>query len=113
MSKSQIMYIEYKGDGIVGPGRIGRVTFSKTGKTIYYLGKQFQSLKGAGYKANFFDVDTGEHYWISGCRRDGNDALYASVVEVDDDIREEYWVAIRCLPERIGDTEFNSEGKHR
>ena len=46
MSNSQIMYIEFKGDGVVGPGRIGRVTFSKTGKTIYYCGKQFQSLKG-------------------------------------------------------------------
>jgi len=31
------MYIENKGDEqIIGFGRIGRVSFSKTGKTIYY-----------------------------------------------------------------------------
>ena len=35
---SRIMYIESKGDGITGPARIGRVTFSKSGKTLYYRG---------------------------------------------------------------------------
>ena len=111
MSKSQIMYIEYKGEGLVGPARIGRVTFSKTGKTIHYRGKQFQSLKG-GYKANFFDVDSGEEYWISGCRRDGNDALYPGVVEIDADVQEEYWTEIRGSLERVGDTQFRSKGKY-
>ena len=64
MAKTEILYIEFKGDGFIGPGRIGRVSFSKTGKTVYYGGKQFQSLKGEGFKANFFDVETGEQYWI-------------------------------------------------
>ena len=32
---SQIMYIEYKGDGLAGPARIGCVTFSQSRKTIY------------------------------------------------------------------------------
>lgn len=32
----RIMYIEYKDAGLTGPGRIGRVTFSKTGRTIYW-----------------------------------------------------------------------------
>ena len=112
MSKSQIMYIEYKGGGLTGPGRIGRVTFSKTGKTIYYREKQFHSLKGMGFKANFFDVDTGEEYWISGCRKDGNDVLYPRVVEIDADVQEEYWTEIRGSPDRVGETEFRSRGKH-
>ncbi len=43
--RSRIMYIEYKGDGLTGPARIGRVTFSKTGGTVYYRDKAFQSLK--------------------------------------------------------------------
>jgi len=111
MNKSQIMYIEYKDDDLVGPGRIGRVTFSKTGKTISYGGKQFQSLKG-GYKANFFDVDTGERYWISGCKKAGNDTLYSGVVEIDADVQEEYWTEIRGLPERVGETQLRSEGKY-
>jgi predicted nucleotidyltransferase component of viral defense system len=56
--RSRIMYIEYKGDGLVGPARIGRVTYSKTGSTLHYGGKAFQSLKGSGFKANYFDVAT-------------------------------------------------------
>jgi hypothetical protein len=98
---TRIMYIEYKGNGLTGPARIGRVTFSKTGKTLYYGGKQFQ--KASGYKWNCIDLATGEHYWISGCRRDGVDRLYgeSTPVEIDDDIREEYWTKIRREPERV------------
>jgi hypothetical protein len=70
------MYIEHKGDGLTGPARVGRVTFSQTGKTLYYAGKQFQRLTPCGYKRNYRDVATGECYWISGCKRDGNDGLY-------------------------------------
>ena len=32
----RIMYIELKNDGLRGEGRIGKVSFSKTGKTLYY-----------------------------------------------------------------------------
>jgi hypothetical protein len=72
--KSRIMYIEYKGDGLAGSARIGRVEFSKTGTSIYYAGRTLQKLKG-GYKANHFDVDTGERYWVSGCKKEGGDTL--------------------------------------
>jgi hypothetical protein len=98
--KSQIMYIEYKGDGISGPARIGRVTFSKSGKSVYYRERRFQTLKGNGFKSNFFDVVTGDHYWISGCKKNGNDRLYAGSVEIDDDVAEEYWTQIRNQPQR-------------
>jgi len=100
--KSRIMYIEDKSGGLIGPARIGRVTFSKTGRTIYYRGRSFQSLKGLGFKANFYDVETGDHFWISGPKRDGGDALYggSTPIEIDDDVREEYWRDIRRQPER-------------
>jgi hypothetical protein len=55
------MWIERK-DGLSGPDRIGRVTFSKSGKSIKYGDKTFQTLSGAGFKANYFDVDTSELY---------------------------------------------------
>src|SRR5664279_4611322 len=70
----RIMYIECKAGGLTGDARIGRVTFSKTGRTLYYQGHKFQSLKGAGFKSNYYDVDTGEDYWISGPKRNGGDA---------------------------------------
>ena len=106
------MYIEYKGDQITGPARIGRVTLSKTGKTYYYGGKTLRSLKGGGYKANYYNVKTGAWYWISGCKKDGDDTLYPDVVEIDEDVREEYWLAIRNRPECVEQTSFRSEGKY-
>ena len=95
------MYIECKADGLSGPARIGRVSFSKTGRTLYYGGKSFQSLKGYGFKANYFEVESGDEYWISGCKRDGSDRLYGErvPVEIDDDVRNEYWTEIRGQPE--------------
>jgi hypothetical protein len=110
--RSRVMYMECKGDGLTGPARIGRVTFSKSGRTVYYLGKSLQPLSGRGYKANYFDTETGAWYWVSGCRQDGTDSLYAQVVEVDEEVREEYWAEIRGLPESVGQAAFNSPGKH-
>ncbi len=37
--KSRIMYIERKAGGLTGPARVGRVTFSQTGNTLYYAGR--------------------------------------------------------------------------
>jgi hypothetical protein len=98
--KTRIMYIENKSGTLNGPARIGRVTFSRTGKSLTYRGRTFQSLKGQGSKANYFDVDTGEEFWISGPRKDGQDRLYTEStrpVEIDDDVAEEYWRVIRGL----------------
>jgi hypothetical protein len=110
------MYIENKGGeivkrysytdqliegGLTGPAQIGRVTFSKTRATLYYQGRSLQSLKGGGFKSNYFDIETGEHFWISGPKKNGEDALYATNVptETDEDVREEYWTEIRKLPD--------------
>jgi hypothetical protein len=107
--KTRIMYIENKADDLSGPARIGRVTFSKTGRTLYYRGRTFQSLKGSGFKANYIDVATGEHYWISGPRKDGADRLYGEAlpVEIDDDVRAEYWSHIRGQPTRASQAVAN------
>ena len=107
------MYIENKAGGLTGPARIGRVTFSKTGRTLTYGGRSFRSLKGAGFKANFFDVETGEEFWISGPRRDGRDRLYGEpvAVEIDEDVREEYWIEIRGRPSRADDPVANRSGR--
>ena len=100
--KTRIMYIERKAGNLTGPARIGRVTFSKTGATIYYRGEEFRSLNGYGFKANYYEVETGDEYWISGPRRDGCDALYATnvVTEIDADVSDEYWTRIRKRPNK-------------
>src|SRR4051812_43376041 len=99
--KPRIMYIECKPDDsdLSGRARIGRVSFSKTGKMLYYAGRKFQTLRRPGFKANYFDVDSGEHYWISGCKKRGGDRLYPGLIEIDDDVRDEYWSQIRKQPE--------------
>lgn len=98
--KTRIMYIESKGDGLNGPARIGRVKFSKTGATLFYAGRSFQSPKGVGFKSNYFDVETGDRFWISGPKKSGQDALYATNVRpaIDADAHDEYWTEIRRLP---------------
>ncbi|MGB8814163.1 MAG: 1-deoxy-D-xylulose-5-phosphate synthase, partial [Paracoccaceae bacterium] len=79
-------------EGHQGPAHIGRVFFSKSGLTLYYKGRSYQSLKGRGFKANYFEVETGDYYWISGPRKDRSDRLYggSTGVIVDDDAREDY-----------------------
>ena len=94
--KTRIMYIEFKGNnGIVGDARIGRVSILNKGKTLIYGKQRFQSLRGRGFKSNYYDVETQDYYWISGCRKDGRDALYNNRVEIDEDVMEEYWTEIR------------------
>jgi hypothetical protein len=100
-SKSRIMYIERKGGQLTGEARIGRVTYSKSGRSLYYGGRSFRSLDGQGFKANYYCVETDDEYWISGCKRDGSDRLYGERVpiHIDVDAMEEYWTDIRRKPE--------------
>jgi hypothetical protein len=103
LQKSRIMYIERKAGKLTGEARMGRVTYSKTGRTLYYGGFSFRHLVRGGYKCNYYCVETAEEYWISGCKQDGSDRLYGERVPItiDEDAREEYWTRIRNLPQHI------------
>jgi hypothetical protein len=108
MARTRIMYIENKsgGDagmaGLVGPARIGRVTYSQTGRTLYYAERKLRKV-GNGYKYNHVDEETGECFWISGPKRNGEDGLYGyRPVPIDEDVREEYWVEVRKMPAAWG-----------
>lgn len=92
LSRSKIMYLEDKSEGLEGEARIGRVYFSKSGRTLYYQGLRFQSLRGEGFKANYYETESGDHYWISGPRKDQNDRLYGGNqgVVIDADAKEDY-----------------------
>ena len=103
----RIMYIECKAGELTGNATIGRVTFSKTGKTLYYNGMKFQSLKGAGFKSNYCEVSSGDDYWISGPKKDGSDRLYGERIPImiDEDSRLEYWADIRNRPDLINQSQ--------
>ena len=112
MKKTRIMYIEHKSGGIIGRARIGRVTYSKSGKSLYYRGRLFHSLKGAGFKSNFYEAETGQEFWISGCKKNGQDQLYGGTTEIDDDVREEYWRTIRKQPGMASEKSMRDAGKY-
>jgi len=111
--KSRLMYIELKKDGVRGPARIGRVAFSKTGKTLSYAGRTLAPLKGHGLKANDFDTRTLDEFWISGPRVDGRDALYATTVAIDEDVRKEYWRDVRGMAAGALSRSYKSPGKSK
>lgn len=106
--KARIMYMELKthdgGHDDRGAARIGRMEFSRSGSSLHYRNKTFRRTNGPVGCGNYFDVDTNEVYWISGAKKDGTDRYYwgkAAPVEIDEDVREEYWTKIRGQPERV------------
>jgi len=110
---TKIMYLEIKSDGLRGEGRIGRVQLSKTGKTLYYGERTLVPAKGSPLKANYYDQDTHEDFWVSGAKKDGLDSLFSSTVYIDEDVREEYWVSVRGVPEKVAETSYKSPGKSK
>ena len=96
----RIMYIECKGDGLDGSGRIGWIELSRTARSYVYQGRRFNKTK-SGYKYNCIEEETGIAYWISGPKKRGGDRLYGGIVEIDEDARVEYWTKIRGLPESV------------
>jgi hypothetical protein len=89
--KRRLMYVENKDGTIDGANaRIGWVTFSKTGKTVRYRGRQL--AKANVVRGNFIDVETREEYWVSGVKTRGSNVHWAETasVVVDDDAAEAY-----------------------
>ena len=96
-----IKYIELKtGFADNGPAWIGNVKESKSGKTIYFNNHAFQKCQGI--QGNYYDVETGEEYWISGVKQNGRDRHPAGngKVIIDRKCINEYLsiVSLRSLP---------------
>ena len=71
-----IRYIELKtGYNDNGPAWIGKVKESKSGKTIYFNDHAFQKYHGAF--SNYIDIETGDEYWISRVKKNGEDRYWA------------------------------------
>ena len=81
MPQPRDMYIEQKIDGHRwlqdrGPAEIGAVTFSQTGRTVYFKGRTFRRANCGG-GGNFLCVETGDSYWISGVKKRGSNRHWA------------------------------------
>lgn len=67
-----LKYIELKtGHSNNGPAWIGRVTESKSGRTLYFNGRSFKRESGAN--GNYVDAESGDEYWISKVKKNGAD----------------------------------------
>ncbi len=74
---SMLRYIELKsGYSDNGPAWIGRVSLSRSKTTIYFNGRALKRAKGGG-SGNYFDIETGQAYWVSGVKRNGEDRHWA------------------------------------
>ncbi len=106
------MWIEPKVESLAGPARIGWVEVKENGRRLKYGMQIIRSLRGQGFKSNDFDMKTREKYGISGCRKEGRDALPKTNVEIDEDVLEEYWINLRHIPENVGKNKFCASDKY-
>lgn len=93
----ELVYVELKtGQSDKGPAWIGFAKRSKSGKTVYFNDRAFQSCKGRGIGANYFDLESGEQYWISGVKRDLSDRHWAGsgAIMIDRNALAEYLNAV-------------------
>lgn len=89
--KSEIIYVELKsGYSDNGPAWIGKGFYSKSGQSIYFNNQLFK--RGSGISGNYYDIETGDEYWISGVKKDGTDRHWAGngKIMIDKSILSEY-----------------------
>ena len=85
----ELKYIELKtGYASNGPAWIGKVEFSKSGKTVYFNG---HALKGNGHGV-CSDMETRDIYWISGIKKNGQDRHWSGggKIMIDKKVVDEY-----------------------
>jgi len=76
--KPELKYIELKsGFGDTGPAWIGMAEFSKSGRTVYFNGKALKNSNAQGIAGNYYDIESGDEYWISGIKKNGTDRHWA------------------------------------
>ncbi|MEN2399988.1 hypothetical protein GKZ90_0009380 [Flavobacterium sp. MC2016-06] len=90
--KPKLMYIENKNPGHNGEAWICFIEFSKSGQTIYFDNKALKKLKTSGINSNHYDIETGQEYWISGVKKDGNDRhkFGRGIIKIDKNAIAEY-----------------------
>jgi len=94
--KSDIVYVEKaNGSNHDGEAWIGKCTYSKSGLSIYFDGRGFKRQKG--FSSNYYDLDTGEYYWISKVKTNGEDRheFGKGIIKIDKNIVEEYLQLIK------------------
>ena len=98
-ARQRVMLVELKsGSSDSGPAWIGWVRFSKSGRSLYYRGRTLQRIRGGGVSGNHVDVETGEEFWVSGVKKNGQDRHWAGSgpVDIEPDALDEYNRIVRA-----------------
>lgn len=105
--KSKMMYIENKSNGHSGDAWIGYVEYSKSRQTLYFNNQALKKLKTKGIIGNYFDIETGDEYWISGVKKNGKDRHKNGngKIMIDKKVVEEYLKLIDA--EKVEERKFN------
>ena len=91
--KPKLKYIELKSAfGDTGPAWIGMAEFSKSGRTVYFNGKAVKNSNAQGIAGNYYDIENGDEYWISGIKKNGTNRHWAGggKIMIDRNIVELY-----------------------
>jgi len=103
----RIMYIEHKTNrNHRGEAWIGKVEFSRTGQTVYFNNQAFKNQKSRGIWGNHYDLETGDEYWISGVKKNGQDRHWVGggKIKIEEAIINEYLDLVEF--ERIDNSNF-------
>jgi hypothetical protein len=95
----RVMFVQLKTgyDIDIGPAWISWVRFTRSWQTAYWHGKTLR--RRPAFDANFYDIQTGEEYWLSGPHRDQADTRYSNIrAQVDADVREVYEAFLNGAP---------------
>jgi hypothetical protein len=96
-----LRYIELKtGYHDDGPAWIARVELSRSGQTVYFNGKALK--RSGGGPGNYYDLETGEIYWVSGVKKRGGDRHWAGSGKITVEAR-----AVAEYLELVGDDELD------
>ena len=91
--KPRLMYVELKPEHMGnGPAWIGKAQFSRTGTTVYFNGSAFKKSHSRGGLGNYYEISTGDTYWISGVKKEGSDRLWSGgpAIMIDKSCVQEY-----------------------
>ncbi len=88
----ELRYIEKVTPNHDGPAWIGWVTFNASRRTVYYRDLTLHRIYRGGIIGNHRDPTTGDEYWVSGVKRNGEDRHWVGggPVRIDEDARDEY-----------------------
>lgn len=108
---TRIMYIENNDHEVHrGEAWIGKVEFSKSGKTIYFNGLALRKMTGTAcantFGSNYFSLVEGGYYWVSGVKKNGQDRHWAGGgrIKIDRTIVDEYLALVDF--DKIDETNF-------